>query len=226
MQGELALRFVAVSVALLARVRADRGRSPARRRRLSPCRPLRGPVRSERGPWPRWATSPIGKATPRPRGVWYEDQVALAKAANDEAVRRRRRVQPGARRIHRTRATKRSSMHTSTRSSPAIETSATNVARRAPPGRGAILAMGAGRFEEAAESLEQALIEFERLDDPQYRAMTMGSLGWAAFAQGDVPTAARMAVEALLGSLPDAGHRHHDDLAACRRADGGHARPL
>ena len=72
-------------------------------------------------------------------------------------------------------------------------------AARAAWARG-ILAMGAGRFEEAAESLEHGLAEFERLDNPEYRAMTMGGLGWAAFAQGDVPTAARMAVEALLGS--------------------------
>ena len=60
--------------------------------------------------------------------------------------------------------------------------------------------MGAGHFEGAIDFLTASLISFERLDDRQYHAMTTASLGWAAFAGGDVPTASRLAVEGLIES--------------------------
>lgn len=64
----------------------------------------------------------------------------------------------------------------------------------------AILAMSAGRADEAADQLERALPEFERLDDRQYHAMTVSSLGWAWFTRGDVPLATRYAIDGLLES--------------------------
>jgi predicted ATPase/class 3 adenylate cyclase len=70
-------------------------------------------------------------------------------------------------------------------------------AARAAWSRG-ILALGNGRVAEAMPILEGALGEYERLDDPQYHAMTISSLGWAAFTIGDIPTAIRYYVEGLL----------------------------
>ncbi len=64
----------------------------------------------------------------------------------------------------------------------------------------AILAMGAGRADEATDLLERALPEFERLDDRQYHAMTVSSLGWAWFTRGDIPLAIRYAIDGLLES--------------------------
>jgi predicted ATPase len=57
-----------------------------------------------------------------------------------------------------------------------------------------------GRSLEATELLGQSLTDFERLDDPQYHAMTEASLAWAAFARGDVGTASRLSVDALVES--------------------------
>jgi predicted ATPase/class 3 adenylate cyclase len=64
----------------------------------------------------------------------------------------------------------------------------------------AILAMSAGRTVEATEELERALREFERLDDRQYHAMTVASLGWVSFVRGDIALAVRYAIEGLLES--------------------------
>lgn len=62
----------------------------------------------------------------------------------------------------------------------------------------AIVAMSAGRPEEAYERLLHDLQDFDRLDDRQYHAMTLASLGWAAYARGDIPTAIRHSVDALV----------------------------
>ncbi len=59
------------------------------------------------------------------------------------------------------------------------------------------LAMQAGRAEEARVGLEDLRVEFERLGDTQYHAMTTASLGWTAFSSGDFPTACRWSVEAI-----------------------------
>ena len=64
----------------------------------------------------------------------------------------------------------------------------------------AVLAMHLGRAEEATDELERALPEFERLDDRQYHAMTVASLGWAWFSRGDIAMAMRYAIEGLLES--------------------------
>ena len=64
----------------------------------------------------------------------------------------------------------------------------------------AILAMSAGRADEAAKQLQQALPAFERLDDRQYHAMTVSSLGWVWFTRGDFPLAIRYAIDGLLES--------------------------
>jgi len=61
-----------------------------------------------------------------------------------------------------------------------------------------IMAMGAGKIDDAEGALEESLATFERLGDPQYHAMTLASLGWVAFAKGDVTTAARRSVEGLI----------------------------
>jgi hypothetical protein len=63
-----------------------------------------------------------------------------------------------------------------------------------------VLDMSAGRAEGAAAKLEVALPEFERLDDRQYHAMTVASLGWAWFVRGDVARATRYAIDGLLES--------------------------
>jgi predicted ATPase len=63
-----------------------------------------------------------------------------------------------------------------------------------------ILAMSGGRPAEAAEQLERILPEFDRLDDRQYHAMAVASLGWAWFARGDVARATRYAIDGLLES--------------------------
>ena len=81
-------------------------------------------------------------------------------------------------------------------------------ADRAAWGRG-ILGLSSGhgvlgahvdQVERASAHLRQSLGDFERLDDRQYHAMTEASLAWAAFAGGDVGTASRLAIEALVES--------------------------
>ena len=81
-------------------------------------------------------------------------------------------------------------------------------AARAAWGRGILalsrgqgmLGTDSGEMEEATAHLRKGLADFERLDDRQYHAMTEASLAWAAFAGGDVGTASRLAVEALVES--------------------------
>jgi predicted ATPase/class 3 adenylate cyclase len=68
---------------------------------------------------------------------------------------------------------------------------------RASWGRG-ILAMSHGDFARAAALLEEQLEVFDRLDDRQYHAMSAASLAWAAFAFGNIRTAARLAVDSLV----------------------------
>jgi predicted ATPase/class 3 adenylate cyclase len=63
-----------------------------------------------------------------------------------------------------------------------------------------IVAMDAGRLEEAETYLREGLADFDRLDDPQYQAMSAASLGWIRFALGDVTEAARFFVRALLAT--------------------------
>ncbi len=72
-------------------------------------------------------------------------------------------------------------------------------AARAAWGR-AIIAMSSGQVAQATEYLRSDLATFERLDDRQYHAMTAASLAWAAFADGDMGTAARRAIESLVES--------------------------
>jgi predicted ATPase/class 3 adenylate cyclase len=63
-----------------------------------------------------------------------------------------------------------------------------------------MLATDSDHMDEATAHLRKSLDDFERLDDRQYHAMTEASLAWAAFAAGDVRTASRQAVEALVES--------------------------
>ena len=60
-----------------------------------------------------------------------------------------------------------------------------------------ILAMSNGRPEEAATHMRQAMVAADRFDDRQYHAMSVASLGWAAFAMGDIPNAIRLAIDGL-----------------------------
>jgi len=60
-----------------------------------------------------------------------------------------------------------------------------------------ILAIQEGRPEEARDGLLVLRAEFERLGDAQYHAMTTASLGWTAFAMGDLPEACRWAAEGI-----------------------------
>jgi predicted ATPase len=63
-----------------------------------------------------------------------------------------------------------------------------------------VMAMDAGRMDEAEEYLREGLADFERLDDPQYLAMAAASLGWVRFARGDVAEASRLFVRSLLAT--------------------------
>ena len=65
----------------------------------------------------------------------------------------------------------------------------------------AVIDMGRGRVDEAYGRLLACQAEFDRLDDRQYHAMTVGSLGWAAFVAGDVQTASRMVVESIVETM-------------------------
>jgi hypothetical protein len=62
----------------------------------------------------------------------------------------------------------------------------------------AILGISNGRPEEAAELLRREIIEFDRLDDRQYHAMSVASLGWAAFVMGHTATAIRESIAGLV----------------------------
>lgn len=64
----------------------------------------------------------------------------------------------------------------------------------------AILALRNGRPAEGAGYLRAAVVEFERLDDRQYLAMSVASLGWAAFVMGDTATATRESIRGLIES--------------------------
>lgn len=70
-------------------------------------------------------------------------------------------------------------------------------AARAAWSRG-IVALGAGRIEEAMPILERGLADYRRLGDPQYHAMTVSSLAWAAFRVGDLEAAVRYYIEGLV----------------------------
>ncbi len=63
-----------------------------------------------------------------------------------------------------------------------------------------VIALGVGRVEEAIEHLLRAKADFERVDDLQYHAMSMQTLGWAEFTRGDIHAAARYAVAGLVES--------------------------
>lgn len=59
------------------------------------------------------------------------------------------------------------------------------------------LALGAGRMADARAILDGSLERFVALDDPQYHAMAAATLGWLEFASGNVPSAARLSVQAI-----------------------------
>lgn len=61
-----------------------------------------------------------------------------------------------------------------------------------------VLGMDAGRLEEAEVYLREGLADFERLDDPQYRAMSAASLGWVRLSLGDLAEAAGLFVRSLV----------------------------
>ena len=136
--------------------------------------------------------------------TWYDAQVALATAADDEAclvdaLFNRSHVidlTPGQEPAHI------AYLHDVIRRYRDLGDELG--AARASWGLG-VLAMGAGRIAEARERFQYDLAAFERLDDPQYRAMTTSSLGWAAFAEGDIASATRYAIDGLLES-----HRMRD----------------
>ena len=73
-------------------------------------------------------------------------------------------------------------------------------AAKAAWGRGIAAMAGRPCSMERPTSSRRASRPSRRLDDRQYHAMTAASLGWAAFAGGDVATASRLAVESLIES--------------------------
>ena len=56
----------------------------------------------------------------------------------------------------------------------------------------AFILVSVERIDEAARILTIGLAEAQRLDDQQYAAMDQATLGWIAFVRGDLPTAARL----------------------------------
>ena len=60
------------------------------------------------------------------------------------------------------------------------------------------VALTNGRQADAITLLQEGIREFERLDDPQYHSMSMANLGWANFIAGDAPAAIRWSVGAVL----------------------------
>lgn len=62
----------------------------------------------------------------------------------------------------------------------------------------AVMAMSAGRLDEAHARFLVGRDDFERLDDRQYHAMSEATLGWAAFMRGDMPDAIRRSVASLV----------------------------
>src|SRR5918995_6100302 len=65
--------------------------------------------------------------------------------------------------------------------------------------------MTLGRPGEAAAIFRELLPLFEELGDVQYQAVTISSLGWSAYAQGDAMGAARWIIRGLIES-----HRMRD----------------
>ena len=63
-----------------------------------------------------------------------------------------------------------------------------------------VMAMGAGRIDEAEAHMKHGVEEFTRLGDAQYLAMSQASLGWVAYARGDIEGATRWTVRSLLAT--------------------------
>ena len=68
-----------------------------------------------------------------------------------------------------------------------------------------VMLMTLGRPGEAAAIFRELLPLFEELGDVQYQAVTISSLGWSAYAQGDAMGAARWVIRGLIES-----HRMRD----------------
>jgi predicted ATPase len=151
-----------------------------------------------------WAAAAAGslaywQADPEAARRWYEEQIELAKASGDEAGVAdglfnlgHVAFPPLAADDARRRFTQEVIDRYRDLGDPRGEARATWAL--------AIFAMSAGRVDDAAELLERALSEFEQLDDRQYHAMSVASLGWASFAKGDMPSAIRYSIEGLLES--------------------------
>jgi predicted ATPase/class 3 adenylate cyclase len=151
-----------------------------------------------------WAASAAGslaywQADPEAAHAWYEEQIELAKATGDEAG-----VADGLFNLGHVAFPPGSDEAVQRRFAEDIIKRYRDLGDARSLARAswafAILAMRAGRADVATEQLERALPEFERLDDRQYHAMTVSSLGWAWFARGDIPLATRYAIDGLLES--------------------------
>ena len=185
-------------VADLACLRPGRRRRALTERRRSACRSPDVRAATAPGPRARPGASPTGRPTRRPRAGTTRPRSPWPRAADDEAA-------------HRRRPTSTSATCCSSTGDAGLQRAFVDevIARYRDLGdeRGvarATMVVGHHRHGPRASrrggraSSPTSLAEFERLDDRQYHAMTSASLGWVAFAPGDMATACRLAVEALV----------------------------
>ena len=159
--------------------------------------PIAGPDRA----WALGASGSLAywQADSETARIRYQDQIAVAEAAGDEAC-----IADGYFNFGHVAF---ADGDTETLQMAFVESVAERY-RRLGDERGAaragwargIIAMRNGEVERATRYLREGLAAFARLDDRQYHAMTAASLAWAAFAGGDVAAASRLAVESLVES--------------------------
>jgi predicted ATPase len=151
-----------------------------------------------------WAASALGslaywQADPATARIWYQQQIDLATAVGDEACIADGMFNIGHVLFIDPREEPLQIAHIDEVTRRYRELGDPRAAARASWARG-ILALSNGRPEEAIEEIRRGIADSERFDDRQYHAMSVASLGWAAFVMGDVGTAISAAIQGLLES--------------------------
>ncbi len=197
--GDLALRLLAQLWRFwLAFGLTAEGRSLTETALALPGAPSSGSVRA-------WAAAAAGnlaywQADSANARRWYEHQVELARAAGDDRCLADAMFNSGTLQFidSEDEATQLAYADEIARrfrelDDPRSEAQGRLVARR-------LIALGEARVEDAIEHLLRGKADFERLDDRQYHAMSVESLGWAEFSRGDIRAATRYAVAGLVES--------------------------
>jgi predicted ATPase/class 3 adenylate cyclase len=129
-------------------------------------------------------------------GRWYEEQVALARAADDERclvdglfnLNHVSFIRHGDRGLQEADVLDVIARYRDLGDERGVVRATTSLG---------LVALATGRVAEAAERLTVGMAEAQRLDDLQYLAMDQATLGWIAFLAGDMATAARLTGENL-----------------------------